>query len=177
MALQLQSRSRPLPPAVLRPCRAAANDKDSGKRLTAANCSSVKVMGFLTQLLMTPYGQPGKARDRGCMPHKAAGRSLLSTLRTMTAETPQPPTQRQHQGVRQPPAALCHSTVTAPHPPAPAPQQEAVGHEMLVDLLLRELLVCSALDVPKPYLAALCRTAASLEVFPVGEAEGGVSTA
>ncbi|KAL4426507.1 hypothetical protein ABPG77_008365 [Micractinium sp. CCAP 211/92] len=92
---------------------AAANDKDSGKRLTAANCSSVKVMGFLTQLLMTPYGQPGK--------------------------------------------------------------QEAVGHEMLVDLLLRELLVCSALDVPKPYLAALCRTAASLEVFPVGEAEGGVS--
>ncbi len=48
---------------------------------------------------------------------------------------------------------------------------------MLVDLLLRELLVCSALDVPKPYLAALCRTAASLEVFPVGEAEGGVSAA
>lgn len=52
------------------PRRAAANDKDSGKRLTAATCSSVKVMGFLTQLLMTPYGQPGKARWRGA---RAAG--------------------------------------------------------------------------------------------------------
>lgn len=69
-----------------------------------------------------------------------------------------------------------HHNLHACSPP-PALQQEAVGHEMLVDLLLRELLVCSALDVPKPYLAALCRTAASLEVFPVGEAEGGVSSA
>lgn len=67
-------------------------------------------------------------------------------------------------------------TATQPTRPPPALQQEAVGHEMLVDLLLRELLVCAALDVPKPYLAALCRTAASLEVFPVGEAEGGVSS-
>ena len=54
-------------------------------------------------------------------------------------------------------------------------QQEIVGHEMLVDILLREMLVCSGFLVPKPYLAALCKVAAALEVFPVGEAEGGVS--
>lgn len=46
---------------------------------------------------------------------------------------------------------------------------------MLVDLLLRELLVCSGFLAPKPYLGALCRVAAALEAFPVGEAEGGVS--
>jgi len=45
---------------------------------------------------------------------------------------------------------------------------------MLVDILLRELCVCSGLDTPKPYLAALCRVASTLEVFPVGETEGGV---
>lgn len=67
-----------------------------------------------------------------------------------------------------------------PHPaPAPAPpllaQQEPVGHEMLVNLLLNELILCSGVLAPKPYLAALCRVAAALDVFPVGEAEGGVS--
>lgn len=48
---------------------------------------------------------------------------------------------------------------------------------MLVDLLLRELYVCTAMgfEVPKPYLLALCRTVAALDVFPVGEAEGAVS--
>ena len=47
---------------------------------------------------------------------------------------------------------------------------------MLVDLLLRELYVCTAMgfEVPKPYLLALCRTVAALDVFPVGEAEGQV---
>lgn len=70
-------------------------------------------------------------------------------------------------------AALCHSQLSAP-PPVWL-QQEAVGHEMLVDILLREVLVCSGFLVPKPYLAALCRVAAALEVFPVGEEEGGVS--
>lgn len=59
----------------------------------------------------------------------------------------------------------------------PALQQEVVGHEMLLDILLRELLVCANMDTPKPYLVALCRCAAALEVFPVGEAEGGVSAA
>lgn len=65
----------PAAPRCALPCRAAANDKDSGKRLTAANCSSVKVMGFLTQLLMTPYGQPGKARGQGRVQQGSAGHS------------------------------------------------------------------------------------------------------
>ena len=47
------------------PCRAAAEDKVSGKRITAATCTSAKVMGFLAQLLMTPYGPAGKV-SRGC---------------------------------------------------------------------------------------------------------------
>jgi len=42
--------------------RAAADDKVGGKRLTAANCVAAKVMGFMAQLLMTPYGVPGKVR-------------------------------------------------------------------------------------------------------------------
>ncbi|PSC71431.1 condensin complex subunit 3 [Micractinium conductrix] len=92
---------------------AADNDKVSGKKLTAANCTAAKVMGFMAQLLATPYNVDGK--------------------------------------------------------------QEVVGHEMLLDILLRELLVCANMDTPKPYLVALCRCAAALEVFPVGEAEGGVS--
>jgi hypothetical protein len=37
----------------------------SGKRITAATCTSAKVMGFLAQLLMTPYGPAGKV-SRGC---------------------------------------------------------------------------------------------------------------
>ena len=43
-----------------------------------------------------------------------------------------------------------------------------------MDLLLRELYVCTAMgfEVPKPYLLALCRTVAALDVFPVGEPEG-----
>ncbi|PRW59671.1 ARM repeat superfamily isoform 1 [Chlorella sorokiniana] len=88
---------------------AAGEDKVSGKRITAATCTSSKVMGFLAQLLQTPYGD----------------------------------------------------------------KQEPVGHEVLVDLLLRELYVCSAMgyEVPKPYLLALCRTVAALDVFPVGEPE------
>ncbi|KAL4859316.1 Condensin complex subunit 3 [Chlorella vulgaris] len=98
---------------------AAAEDKASGRRVTAATCTSAKVMGFLAQLLMTPY--------RG-----------------------------EHNS-----------------------KQEAVGHEMLVDLVLREAVVCSSPpylpEVPKPHLAALCRVAAALEVFPVGEVEDGAT--
>lgn len=38
------------------PRSAAGEDKVSGKRITAATCTSSKVMGFLAQLLQTPYG-------------------------------------------------------------------------------------------------------------------------
>ena len=45
----------PTPPCPA-PHRAAGEDKVSGKRITAATCTSSKVMGFLAQLLQTPYG-------------------------------------------------------------------------------------------------------------------------
>ena len=38
------------------PRSAAGEDKVSGKRITATTCTSSKVMGFLAQLLQTPYG-------------------------------------------------------------------------------------------------------------------------
>lgn len=34
----------------------------SGKRITAATCTSSRIMGFLAQLLQTPYGPAGKVR-------------------------------------------------------------------------------------------------------------------
>ena len=42
------------------PRSAADNDKVSGKKLTAANCTAAKVMGFMAQLLATPYNVDGK---------------------------------------------------------------------------------------------------------------------
>jgi hypothetical protein len=71
-------------------CSAAAEDKASGRKVTAATCTSSKVMGLLAQLLQTPYRADGGGGKVGCRQGSKLGQAAMAGMQCRGA-VPFPP--------------------------------------------------------------------------------------